>query len=162
MALVQIQNSETGEWTTIEISDEQLNAFKGFNDEAVPKIKLHTYIDNLNIPAEGKAILEKILNFTLKIGDIVINIGRKIIEIIVFLSKKFPNALMGALIGFFIGTLISLIPIIGWILGWLVMPLAIFSGTIYGLKSDLDDKLVKNTVSSDIEELFGIFKTMKI
>lgn len=162
MPLVQVQNSETSEWITIEISDEQLNAFNNINDEAVPKAKLHTYINNLNIPAEGKAILEKILDFTVKIGEMVINIGRKIIEIIVFLSKKFPNALMGALVGFFIGTLFSLIPIFGWIFGGIVMPLAIFAGAAYGFKFDLDDKLIKDTVSSDIEELFGIFKSMKI
>lgn len=162
MPLVQVQNSETGEWTTIELSDEQLNAFNNINDEAVPQGKLHTYIENLNIPAEGKAILEKILNFTIKIGDMVINIGRKIIEIIVFLSKKFPNTLMGALIGFFIGALFSLIPILGSILGWLVMPLAIFVGATYGFKFDLDDKLIKNTVNSHIDELFGIFKTMQV
>lgn len=161
MALVQIQNSETGEWTTIEISDEQLNAFNSINDEAVPKDKLHTYIDNMNIPAEAKAILNKILDFTLKIKENVINIGQKVIEIIVFFSKKFPMTTAGSIIGFILGLMISSIPLVGWMFGWLIIPAAIAFGAYEGIKLDIDD-ISKDTVNKRIDELFGIFKTMKI
>ena len=56
-------------------------------------------IDNLNVSADAKvwlhSILEKSIEVATAMGKIVIWIGRKILDIVLFLLREFPNATLG-------------------------------------------------------------------
>ena len=162
MALVQIKNIQTGEWETIDISEEQFNSFNKINEEATSTDKLKNYIDNLNISPEMKAMLDSILNLTIKVGEMIVNIGRKIIEVVIYIVQQFPNMVMGTIIGFILGTLISSIPILGWIFGPIVIPALTFIGATYGLSFDMTDKNTKNTINKYVDEMFGAFQDIKV
>jgi len=162
MPSVNIKNPQTGEEETIEISEEQLNSFQKINEEVISQDKIRMYIDNLNISPEFKAILDSALNVTVKIGDMVVNIGKKIIEIILYIVKEFPNVVMGTLIGFVIGSLISTIPLIGWLLSSIAIPAGMAIGAATGFAYDIEDKMTKQTINNYLDEMFGAFHDMKM
>jgi hypothetical protein len=161
MVTVQVQGVD-GKYESINISEEQLNGFSKINEEILTKDKIKTYIDNMDISAEVKVFLNSVVNVTFKIGEMVYNIGKKIVEILIYLAKEFPNMTMGLIIGFVIGTLISSIPLIGWLLSSIIFPVTIFAGGVAGLYYDISDKATKQTINSYLDEMFGAFKDLNI
>ncbi|MDK2083307.1 hypothetical protein PT502_05765 [Aliarcobacter butzleri] len=151
-----------GRAETINISEEKLEDLNKINEEILTKDKIKTYIDNLNISSEVKVFLNSIVNVTCKIGDMIYNIGKKIIEILIYLSKEFPNTTIGLIIGFVVGTLISSIPIIGWLLSGIILPASIFAGGLAGAYYDISDKATKQTINKYLDEMFGAFKDLNI
>jgi len=162
MALVQIQNPKTGEWKSVDISSEQMESLNKVNDTVIEDDQIISYIDNLKISPEIKAVLDSILNYSMKVGDLILNIGRKIVEVIIYFVQNFPNIIIGTIIGFTIGTIISSIPILGWALGWLILPLSTALGMGMGLKVDIQDKKLANKIKDETSELFGTMKEFKI
>ncbi|MCY4519306.1 MAG: hypothetical protein OXC13_00840 [Caldilineaceae bacterium] len=111
-------------------------AIAALNTFEFSKKKVKDSIDNLDIPSDAKFMLHSIMDQTIEVavdtGKVLIWIGRKIIEIVMFLARNFPNATFGMIFGAVIGILISSIPIIGWALGGLVGS-AVALGAILGL-----------------------------
>lgn len=68
--------------------------------------KIKTWIDNLDASADVKAMLYDIAKVTIKVGETVIAIGRRVFEIAHGLVAKFPNMAMGLLVGLVVSTLI--------------------------------------------------------
>ena len=162
MALVKVQELKTGNWKYVEIDDKQLDSLNKINEEFVDYNQLQSFIDRLEIKPEIKVLLESLRNFSIKIGNIILNIGRKILELIIYIYHNFPNALIGTIIGFTIGMIISSIPILGWALSWLITPLSTALGTWYGLKSDLQNKALKTEIITIISDIFGPLQGVKI
>ena len=54
---------------------------------------------------------------TIRAGEFVIRVGRKIIEVIGFLIRTFPKASSGLIIGAMIGSLAASVPVLGFMLG---------------------------------------------
>ena len=69
--------------------------------------KLKSAIDGSNMSADLKAIIYDIAKVTIKIGEAVIAIGRRIIEIAISMVRKFPNMTIGVLVGLVVGTLVA-------------------------------------------------------
>ena len=162
MALVQIQDPKTGEWKSVDISDEQMVSLNQINDTVIEDNQINSYIDNLKIAPEIKAVLDSILNYSMKVGNLILNIGRKIVEVIIYFVQNFPNMIIGTIIAFTIGIIISSIPILGWALGWLILPLSTALGMGMGLKVDMQDKKLANKIKEETSELFGTMKDFKI
>jgi len=161
MVTVQVQGID-GKWESINISQEQLDGFSQINEEILTKDKIKKYIDNMDISPEVKVFLNSVVNVTFKIGEMVYNIGKKIVEILIYLAKEFPNMSMGLIIGFVIGTLISSIPLIGWLLSPIIFPAALFTGGVAGLYYDISDKATKQTINNYLDEMFSAFKDLNI
>lgn len=161
MALTQVQNSKTGEWKTIDIDEEALKSLETINESIIEEKQINSFIDNLNVPAEVKAILSSLLDYTMVVGDVLVNIGKKILEIVIFFIKKYPNTIAGTLIGFIIGSIIASIPIIGWALGWLIVPLFTALGALKGFEKDFKDDNISNAMKGYMNEIFGSFKNIK-
>jgi len=105
------------------------------SDEAIRRM-----IDNLNLSADAKSLLYAFSKATIKAGEYVINIGRKIIDLIGQLFKEYPSATFSVIFGAIVGFLISTIPIIGVVLGPIVTPLVLAFGLVGGLIQDVQDK----------------------
>jgi hypothetical protein len=123
--------------------------------------KLKSRIDKLKISAEGKLYLLSIAEVSLRIGDTILSIGRKTVELIIHFCKTYPNTAVGLVVGATAGLIISSIPVIGWLLGWLVMPLLAVLGIGVGFWMDWKEKNVKASIKNDAMELFGTLKNLK-
>ena len=53
--------------------------------------QLKNTISNLDVSAEFKLILEKLANFTIKAGEVVLELGKKIFEIVTMVVKKYKT-----------------------------------------------------------------------
>lgn len=97
-------------------------------------------IEKLNFSADAKSLLFTFSKTTIKIGENIVKIGKKIIDIIFTMLKEFPSATFGVIFGATVGFLVAAIPVIGAVLGPLFTPIAIAIGLVVGLIEDIKDK----------------------
>lgn len=161
MPMVKIQDSRTGEYKTVDIDEEALKSIEKINESVIDEKQISSFIGNLNVPAEVKVILSTLLEYTMKIGDAIVNLGKKILEIVIFFIKKYPNTIAGTLIGFVIGSIIASIPVVGWALGWLIVPLFTALGAVKGFEKDINNNTISNDMKEYMNEIFGSFKNIK-
>lgn len=140
-------NPETGEKVEEQaenIGQEFIDSMSFFEmaDEEIKK-----FIDNLNVSADVKALLHSFSKATLRIGERIVKIGKKIIEFIGKVAKEFPTASFGFIFGAIAGFLISAIPILGLVLGPLVTPILMALGLIAGVVEDIKDKALARKIA---------------
>jgi len=111
-------------------------------DDAIKKM-----IGNLNISADAKSLLYTFSKATIKAGEFVLKIGRKVIDCICLLFKEYPSATFGMIFGAILGFLISAIPVIGVVLGPLVTPIAMALGLVMGMHTDIGDKALARRIA---------------
>lgn len=133
-------NPETGE----EFEAEADQVDKGFIDSMLDfKLSnedMRKLIDSLNVSADVKSLLYAFSKATIKAGEFVLKIGRKIIDFVCMLFKEYPNATFGVIFGAIVGFLISTIPVLGVVLGPIAASIFISIGFIFGAKEDISDK----------------------
>ena len=102
---VEAVNPETGERFAIEMSPEKLEQLVRDARPRLSKKQLEHSIGNLAISAEVKVQLASFMSATVKIGNAVLNIGRRILEIVFDLVKRYPNFTF-ALVMYLVGALL--------------------------------------------------------
>ncbi|MDX8389398.1 MAG: hypothetical protein R8M38_02810 [Mariprofundaceae bacterium] len=148
---------KTGQEIHVEIDDvtptfiEEMASFD-MSDEGIKKM-----IDALDISADAKLLLYSFSKATIRIGEYVLKIGRKIIDFVCLLFQKYPNASFGMVFGAIAGFLVATIPILGAVLGPLVTPILIAFGMISGLKEDIKDMELARKIS----EINGAFSPLR-
>ena len=137
------------------------SAIATLNTFELSKKKIKDRIDNLDISSDAKFMLNSFMNKTIEVvvdaGKVIIWIGRKILDVIVFVGRHFPNATFGMVCGAVIGILIGSIPIIGSLLGGIAPILAIL-GLSLGAIEDL-----KQALAGDprVREIFSPFDSLR-
>jgi len=121
--LVEMTHPETKRQVSVEVDTIDIDALKEQFNLNFSAAEFRSIIDNLDIPAEAKALLTELLNFTIKAGTVVLEVGKKIIEVVKVLAKNFPNITAGMIIGVTLSFLVSCIPILGPLLGFICTPL---------------------------------------
>ena len=134
------EDVETGEKVTVDISNQNYEELKTLAQDRVSDSKLQSYIDNLEMSADAKALISSILKTAVKVGDLIVRVGKRIVEIVVMIASKYPNATFGVILGLMVGMLVATIPILGAILGAFVTPIAIVFGLAQGYSEDLRDQ----------------------
>ena len=147
----------TGKTIEVEIPDENLEALQALTQDRVSDTKLQSYIDNLDLPADAKALIASILKTAVRVGEMVIRIGKKIVEIVIMIVSKFPNATFGFVLGLIVGALVTSIPLIGGLLGAFVLPIAAAFGLATGYMDDLRD----NSLAKKVAEVSAMFQPLK-
>jgi hypothetical protein len=110
--------------------------------------KYEQLIDSLNIEAANKDRLKQVLKLTKKIGERVVEVGKKIIEIIVWALKKYPRTAVTAFIGAIL-TLVALhIPVIGVLLGPIIGTMALGATALV-----FTDESIKNHILTTFSPL---------
>ncbi len=136
-------------------------AIAALNTFELSKKKIKDRIDNLDISSDAKFMLNSFMDKTIEVvidaGKVVIWIGRKILDVVVFVGRHFPNATFGMVCGAVIGILITSIPIIGWLLGGIAPILAIL-GLSLGAIEDLKQALAGNP---RVREIFSPFDSLR-
>ena len=151
-------NPETGAVFQAEVENvdssfiDELKKFD-MSDGAIKKV-----IDNLNVSADVKSLLYSFTKATIRIGEAIIKIGRKIIDFICRLVTEHPNATFGLIFGAIVGFLISSIAVLGIVLGPLFAPIAMAFGLIGGLSEDVKDKALARKID-EIKASFSPLET---
>lgn len=133
---IHAQDPESGrEFSSIAygLDEATINGF--FNTFDLSDEGLRKWIGGLPFSADAKAILYKIARTTIRAGAFVVKIGRKILEVIWSLVRKFPNATLGLIIGAVLGSLIASIPVIAFVIGPMVI------GAAWGAYKDIQGEL---------------------
>ncbi len=116
----------------------------------------------MNVSADAKVLLHSILEKSIEVvtaaGKVVIWIGRKILDVVLFLMREFPNATFGVIFGIVVGYLIGLIPIIGFLIGPVVGTILAAFGFVQGGAQDLREKDIRRRVV-EICRQFNSLKT---
>ncbi len=156
--LVEMTNPKTKQKVHVVVEslnlDELKQRFKlNFNSDDFRRI-----IDNLDIPAEGKALLFELMEFSIKIGDAVIEVGKKIIEVVKALVKNFPHLTAGMIIAVTLSFLVSCIPIFGPLLGWICTPLFVLLGVGSGFLKEIEKTDLGKALKEVVDTIFAGLK----
>ena len=119
---------------------------------ALSEEELLQQIDQLQLSADAKRMLYTVARTTIWAGKVVIRIGRKILETVMWLVRNFPNASAGLIVGSVLGFLVSSIPIIGFILGPIMTPLLAALGLAIGAVQDIKDNVLKRKILSQARQ----------
>ena len=121
-------------------------------------------IDNMDVSADAKAHLHSIsewmIHVTTKAGHAVVWIGRKLLDIALYLLREFPNATFGVVLGLLLGYIASMIPVIGFLIAPIVGTVAVLAGGIKGVSEDLQQKDIQQRIAELCTQLNGL-KTPK-
>ena len=142
---VEAVNPETGERFAIEVSSEELEQLVRDARPRLSKKQLERRIDNLAIAAEFKLALASFMSATIKIGAAVLNIGRRILEIVFDLVKRYPNFTF-ALVMRLVGALV--LEVVPW-LAPVLIPLLTAMDLGFALAKDYLERRKKDTTSAD-------------
>jgi hypothetical protein len=152
--------NSAGESKNINLNAEQFKRLNKINDELLSNDKIIAYIDRLKIPPEIKVLLERLTQVIFKINNTIYKVGKKILEVLIFLIKKYPNTLAGTIVGYAIGLLIGNIPIIGWLLGTLAIKIFTALGAIKGFQSDFIPDEARAGIDQYINSMFNSLKNV--
>jgi len=142
--------------STIEKIEELLST-----QDIVPKDKVISAVQNLDIPAEAKAILVKLVDLTVTVGNRVLAIGKRILELTLYILREFPNAAAGLVIGAVIGFAFNFIPVLGSFISSIVTPLFAALGLAVGFWRDLQDRALKMRIEQEVISQFGALRDLK-
>jgi len=140
------KNPESGEYLTYESDNIDNDFVKSMSVFEMTDEKIKQIIDGLNVSADAKFHLYSFSKVTIKAGEMIVKIGRKIIDYVCKVFAEFPTASFGMVLGAIAGFLIASIPIIGVVLGPIFTPIAILFGLVGGLNEDLKDKVLARRV----------------
>lgn len=158
---VEAVNPDTGEVITAEMPSLKTTNFDALTREYATDQQLKMYVERLPFSAETKAILFKLAKMTVSVGERVIRIGKRIIEIAIMLASKYRHATFALIIASLLTLLIGMIPLIGPILASILGPLMAALGLVVGVWEDLkrqDPKFA--AVITDSGKLFAPLATV--
>ena len=125
---------------------------------AMPLRKIVDRIERMDVSADAKAFLKDLASISVKIGDTLVHVGRKIIDFAMDLAARFPNTVFGVMIGLLVMTLIALVPAIGAAMAVTVGPLLVAFGLTKGALADMHDSAVKQRIR-EIEMQFAVVQS---
>ena len=127
-----------------------------FPENKNPESAVRRYIEKQDISADQKAkFWKKLQTFaqaTIRIGNKIFRIGRKVFDFILHLVKLYPNLTIGLAFGAVIAALISAIPVIGFLFGGLAKIVIPLIGGILGFREDLAERAFKRRVLDVIND----------
>ena len=109
----EVIHPETGEKYTLEMPNLRASDLDAMKQEYTTNEKLKSYIEQLSVSAETKLLLMKIAEFSISVGNTVIKMGKKILEMVIMLASKYKHAAFGMLLGALLASLIAAVPFLG-------------------------------------------------
>jgi len=149
-------DSETGKLIFLEAENLTVQNIEELNSTEIPESLLKSSIDNLNISADAKSMLYRITYITVKAGNIIIKLGKKILDIVISLFNSFPEAGFGLILGAILGILIGTIPVVGAVLGSTAIALLTALGFTLGIKEDIHNKSLAREIAKANKKFDGI------
>jgi hypothetical protein len=160
--LAEMINAETKQTVSIEADGIDVDALKEQFKLNFSAAEFRRIIDNLDIPAEAKALLTELLNFSIKAGTVVLEVGKKIIEVVKALTKNFPNITAGIIIGVTLSLLVSCIPVFGPLLSWIFTPLLLLLGVGAGILKEYENTDLGKALKDVVDTIFSGLKKIPV
>lgn len=108
--------------------------------------KIKAYLDSTSLSADLKALLYDLAGFTVKIGEAVVAIGRRIISMAMWLVENVPNTLLGVAVALALTTLIGAVPVIGGAFALVLSKLLLLIGVTAGAIEDIRQHAMKEAM----------------
>jgi hypothetical protein len=124
-----------------------------FTERNMSDSALKRAIDNLALTADQKAMISRISSFSINVGQVILSIGRKILELSLLFFKKFPATSFGLVIGLVVSSFIPAGNIRGWAvpvissLSALAKKIIVLFAIGLGMREDLRNTTLGNTIS---------------
>lgn len=150
-------NPETGESLEVDLGDIEASDFDAIQAHSSAKNQLLSYLDNLSVSADTKAMLHSLVTKVIKVGQVIIRIGQRVLEVIVNIVRAFPNASFGLVFGAVAGVLIGTVPLLGAVLGPIVTPILAAYALLSGMQRDFQNA----ALSKKIKEGLDVFEPLK-
>lgn len=155
--IVEAVHPDTGQTIQMECAAESENEIRDLLSFDLSEEALKKRINALAISADAKSILFTIARTTIKVGSMVLKIGRKVLDLVTNILAEFPMASAGTVFGAIFGYLVATIPVIGLIFGPFVATLAIAFGFVAGAMQDFGNKALERRIISSVAS----FETLK-
>lgn len=130
-------NPDTGDTMAVEMPSLKMADLDALTREYATDQQLKMYVERLPFSAETKAILFKLAKLTVSVGERVVRIGKRILEIAIMLASKYRHATFAIIIASLLTLLIGMIPLIGPVLASILGPLLVALGLVVGVWEDL-------------------------
>ncbi|KPP81444.1 MAG: Secretion system effector C (SseC) like family [Rhodobacteraceae bacterium HLUCCO07] len=146
--IVEAVEPETGKTIQMECAADSEDEIRDLLSFDLSEDSLKKRIDALAVSADAKSVLFTIAKTTIRVGSIVVKIGRKVLDIITKIIAEFPMASTGTIFGAIFGYLVSSVPIIGLVFGPFIGALAIAFGFAVGAMQDIGNKALERRIMS--------------
>lgn len=121
------------------------------------KRELTRQLDQLDIPADGKVALAKLVDTTVVVGERTIQIGRKILAFAFECLRQFPYLTFCSVVALAISAILGSVPVLGWLLQPLVAPLLLAAGVLIGSAFELNEGEMQGRFDALAAEFKAIF-----
>ena len=128
-----------------------------FNNTTLPKREIIAWLNRQNLSADAKAFLLDIAALTAKVGQTILNIGRKILTFIAEAVAAYPSTTFGIVVGAVIALLIAAVPFVGPVLASIFGPLIMALGVARGAINDFQTQVANDRLDR-IEREFALLK----
>lgn len=155
--IVEAVEPETGKTIQMECAAESEDEIRDLLSFDLSEETLKKRIDSLAVSADVKSVLFTIAKTTIRVGSLVLNIGRKVLDMITKILGEFPMAGAGTIFGAIFGYLVTSVPIIGFVFGPFIGTLAIAFGFAAGAMQDFGNKALERRIKSAVVS----FETLK-
>lgn len=106
---------------------------------ALPLRKIAEQLDRLPLSADTKALIMDLAHVTVRTGEFVLQIGRKILSVVFEILKRFPQTTFGVVVSVAVAMLIASIPLLGGVLAPFLGPLIVAFGLTKGAIADMSN-----------------------
>ncbi|NIZ61968.1 hypothetical protein DL239_13385 [Sedimentitalea sp. CY04] len=119
-----------------EVFQEALSAIQSSS----PLTKIRKMIDNTNLSADMKALLYDIAKITIKVGETIIAVGRRVLDLSMMLVSKFPHTTLGVIVAVVLMTVTSSVlawaPLLAVALNKLLLILGFTAGAVEDIRQN--------------------------
>lgn len=124
-----------------------------------PLRKIRSYLNQTNLSADLKALLYDIAKISVKVGEVILAVGRRVFHIAMILTKKFPNTTLGVIVAVLLTTVVS--TVLAWapILALTINKLLILLGLTAGAVEDIRQNAMAEAMAR-VELEFKAYKTL--
>lgn len=95
-------------------------------------------IDSLSLSADAKALLADLLKLGTEVGNVILRIGRKVLDFVLSLIQQFPNLAFAVVLAAVFAALLSMVPVLGGLLSPILTPLALALGVSWGTLKEIE------------------------
>ena len=135
--IIKALHPDTGEAISLDVpllNEQDLNLLA---EEQAPRDRVLRMLENLDLNAETKLFLSKLLDYSITVGGVLVRLGKKILEIALFVASRLPLLTFWTVLAAVFAFLISQIPVLGAVLGAFLSPVLIFAGLVKGFYEEL-------------------------
>ena len=135
--IIKAKHPDTGADISLDVpvlNEQDLNSLA---EEQAPRDRILRMLENLDLNAETKLFLSKLLDYSITVGGVLVRLGKKILEIALFVASRLPLLTFWTVLAAVFAFLMSQIPVLGAVLGAFLSPVLIFAGLVKGFYEEL-------------------------